>query len=84
MTELAKELSALTRPSVLVRAARFGASATLRQPKPRQRLKQKPWPKLLEEEARLDSARRTGDASYSPTRHVQVLTALLCSAQPSL
>ena len=56
MTELAAELAALSRPSVLVRAARFGAAASLRNPpKPRAR-NRKPWPKLLQEEAGLDAA----------------------------
>lgn len=77
MTELAAELAALSRPSVLVRAARFGAAASLRNPPKPRALNRKPWPKLLQEEAGLDAARRGGDAAYSPTRHVEVLVHLL-------
>lgn len=82
MTELTAELSTMSRPCVLVRAARFAAAASLRQPARRRTLQRKPWPKLLEEEALLDTARRGGDAGYSPTRHVEVLTQLLTEAGP--
>lgn len=78
--DITVELSRLTRPSILVRAARLGASAR----KPGRKLNDDTaMPvhlKLFEEEARLNSARCNGDAAYSPTRHVEVLSNLLAAA----
>ncbi|MEM1274084.1 MAG: DUF6477 family protein [Pseudomonadota bacterium] len=75
------QLSRLTRPSMLVRAARFGAAAKVRgKPRRTTSAAQPSYEKLFEEEARLDEARRSGDAGYSPTRHVEVLANLLTAA----
>ncbi|MEM9318203.1 MAG: DUF6477 family protein [Pseudomonadota bacterium] len=75
------QLTRMSRPSMLVRAARFCAAATLRR---RARTAETrplaPFDKLIEEEARLNDARCTGDAGYSPTRHVEVLASLLAAA----
>ncbi|MBF9033646.1 hypothetical protein HKCCE2091_05290 [Rhodobacterales bacterium HKCCE2091] len=81
MTDLTIDLSSMSRPRVLVQAARFAAAATQRR-RSRAAADARPpaWDKLIEEEGRLDAARRAGDAGYSPTRHVTVLTALLAGA----
>lgn len=82
MTELTTTLCTMHRPKTLVRAARFAAAAH-RQRRIRTLGKQAPIDKLIEEEERIDSARRMGDAGYSPTRHVEVLTQLLTAASRS-
>ena len=72
------ELSTICRPRVLVQAARFAAAAGRGGPnRTVTRIAGLPVPRLLAEEQALDLARRSGDAGYSPTRHVEVLTALL-------
>lgn len=79
MTDVTASLAGMRRPPLLVRAARFGAAALSR----RNILtgpKGKPVANLLEEEAALNEARVTGAAAYSPTRHVEVLTAILLAA----
>ena len=71
----------MSRPRMLVRAARFGAAqASRRRHTPRPNQTPPAYDKLMEEEERLNEARRTGDAGYSPTRHVEVLATLLAAA----
>lgn len=66
---------------MLVRAARYGAATRLkRRQGPRVDVSDPVCDKLMEEEARLNDARCTGDAGYSPTRHVEVLATLLAAA----
>lgn len=81
-------LASLRRPRLLIRAARFGleqydrardlkrviSSVTL--PPPEQALT-----RLIECEAELEATRKTGDASYSVARHVDVLIALMAEAR---
>jgi len=88
MTDLISLVHALRRPRLLIRAARFGLSdynrdrslkrltraATL--PSPRGAVSS-----LLTAEANLEDARKTGDASYSVSRHVEVLIALIAEAR---
>ncbi|MEM7752450.1 MAG: DUF6477 family protein [Pseudomonadota bacterium] len=81
-------LSALTRPRILVRAARLGTAEFNRErilrrviegecvPAPGQAFDQ-----LFEREATMDEARRAGGAAYSPARHVELLSALICEAR---
>ena len=81
-------LNRLRRPKLLIRAARFGLAdydrdRDLRRvlhmpaaPAPRTAV-----PRLLETEARLEHVRKTGGASYSPARHVEVLIALMAEAR---
>ena len=64
-----------------MRAARYGAAVRMRR---RQTSRPDVTPptctKLMEEEAKLNEARTTGDAGYSPTRHVEVLATLIAAA----
>ena len=71
----------MSRPSMLVRAARYGAAATRRSNIAKEGEDEAVvCDKLMDEEARLNSARCAGDAGYSPTRHVEVLAKLLAAA----
>lgn len=70
----------MSRPSILVRAARYGAATTRRRRAGKPLDAPAPTDKLMEEEARLNEARCSGDAGYSPTRHVEVLATLLAAA----
>lgn len=78
---------ALRRPSLLVRAARYGQSNYDRTRHLRRLvgLPATPEPdralaRLLDEERELDLARRAGDAAYSVARHVEIMIALLAEA----
>ena len=81
-------LSKLTRPALLIRAARIGASDYRRAIHLRPLLGGE-VPRsggalivqLIEMEAAHDHARRSADASYSPLRHVTVLIALMAEAR---
>jgi hypothetical protein len=81
-------LSQLRRPRLLVRAARHGlqdyrrdrdlarlirASTSLH---PEAALQQ-----LLQTEEMMEATRRTGDATYSIARHIEVLTAMMAEAR---
>ncbi|MCP3972307.1 MAG: hypothetical protein GY717_18685 [Rhodobacteraceae bacterium] len=88
MSDLINFVNALSRPRLLVRAAKLGLadynrarvlkrltkSAVL--PSPRAAVS-----KLLSAEESLENARQTGEASYTPSRHVEVLIALLAEAR---
>ena len=76
MTTLETHLATLQRPGLLVRTARIACQAhdALR------RAKRRSVVKLLDEEEKLNAARLDGDAGYSPTRHVQVMSALMVAA----
>lgn len=88
MTDPIARLATLSRPNLLVRAARFGMrdfnrTRSLRRlmpgetpPAPGQAFEA-----LLEREAMMDEARRAGGAGYSPARHIEVLAALINEAQ---
>lgn len=81
-------LRALRRPRLLIRAARLGLTEYRRErdlarlvnsarlPAPAQALA-----RLLDQEERLEETRRAGDASYSISRHVDVLIALMAEAR---
>ncbi|WP_227285962.1 DUF6477 family protein [Boseongicola sp. H5] len=84
MSDITATLATLRRPKLLVRAARFGAAALARRPAKPDALAARGLTRLLEEEDALNQARVTGQAGYSPTRHVEVLTALLNAADPAL
>ena len=45
------------------------------------RARRRPLPTLLAEEDRLNAARLGGGLGYSPTRHVEVMSAILCAAR---
>lgn len=80
-------LTSLRRPRLLISAARFGLSDYDRTrdfkrlfraapPSPAQAVD-----KLIDEEANLEENRRSGLATYSIARHVDVLIALMAEAQ---
>ncbi|MBL4917204.1 DUF6477 family protein [Szabonella alba] len=84
MQDFRKCLSRLSRPRLLVRAARLGMTeyrrerdlrrliATVHPPAPEAALA-----RLLDEEERIETTRQRGDAAYSLTRHVDLLIALM-------
>ncbi|MFC3117853.1 DUF6477 family protein [Jhaorihella thermophila] len=81
-------LTSLRRPRMLVRTARIGAQ-DYRRDRDLQRLLgygTLPRPaaavmRLMEMEHELDQQRRSGDAGYSLTRHLDILIALMGEAQ---
>lgn len=84
MSDIRTLISDLRRPRLLLRAARFGA-ADYRRDRDLKRLLQgdalpapeQTLPRLIDEEGRLEQTRRSGDASYSLTRHIDILIALI-------
>lgn len=84
MTDLMSMLKTLHRPRLLIRAARFGMADYSRKRDLQKLLRSTSMPspaqavaKLMSEETFLEDKRTTGDASYSITRHVSVLIALM-------
>ncbi|WP_226780877.1 DUF6477 family protein [Oceaniglobus trochenteri] len=78
-------LSALRRPRLLIRAARFGLAdynrtRTLSRILPDTGPDADPLPPLLSREADCEARRRQGDATYSVARHVEILIALMSEA----
>jgi len=81
-------LSGLRRPKLLIRAARFGLAEYDRE-RSLGRVLRSPFApapgfavsRLLETEAQLEAARRAGTAGYAPSRHVEVLIALMAEAR---
>lgn len=88
MTDCTYDLSAIRRPRLLVRAARFGLADYVRE-RDLRRLFGPAAPfrpghaltPLLEREAACEADRRTGCAGYSAARHVAVLTALMAESR---
>ena len=88
MNDVTTILANLRRPKLLIRAARFGVSdynrnrdlkrliGTSAAPGP-----QRAVDSLIEEEARIEEVRKSGDATYSVARHVEVLIALIAEAR---
>ena len=81
-------LTSLRRPRLLVRAARLGLPEYSRARSMRRLLPGEPAPlpgqafaRLVEHEAALDQIRREGAASYSASRHVELLVALMDEAR---
>ena len=74
--DLATLLRTLHRPGLLVEAARIASMA----PCARRRAQRRPIAKLLAEEALLNAARLGDGLTYSPRRHVQVISALMSAA----
>jgi len=88
MNDLMSLLKCLHRPRLLIRAARFGVTDYNRKRDLRRLLKAAVPPTpgraimcLLNEESLLEDKRKTGDASYSITRHVSLLIALMGEAR---
>ena len=88
MTDPLTLLAALRRPCLLIRAAKFGLN-DYRRDRDLRRLTQSatlPSPGravglLMSEENRLEETRRSGDATYSVARHIEVLIALMAEAR---
>lgn len=88
MTDPLSILTALRRPRLLIRAARFGVTDYRRErdlsrllhsprlPAPGQALDS-----LMAQEEMLETTRRAGDASYSISRHIDLLIALMAEAR---
>jgi hypothetical protein len=81
-------LDQLRRPRLLIQAARIGAVDYRRDIHLRRHLGHGPLPRsgeslmqLIEKEAQLDSQRRSGEASYSVSEHVEVLIAMMGEAR---
>lgn len=88
MTAAANRLASLRRPKLLIRAARFGLEAydRSRDLKRLMHTSETPQPRsaadhLFEAEATLEEERQSGQAGYSPARHVDVLIALIAEAR---
>lgn len=88
MEDIATLAARLSRPRLMVRAARIGAQDYSRNRHLRRILGYGSLPrpgqavlKLMELEAGLDEDRRTNDAGYALTRHLDVLIALVAEIQ---
>lgn len=88
MNDIQSMLQMLHRPKILIRAARHGLVDYNRNRDLRRLLKTDTAPStgqaimaLLNEEKSLESKRKTGEASYSVMRHIEVLVALMREAQ---
>lgn len=88
MSDLVSFLRNLHRPRLLIRAARHGVQDYNRNRDLTRLLRtgSAPTPtravnSLINEEARLEDTRKTGDASYSVSRHVEILIALMAEAR---
>lgn len=89
MDDLTAQIATLTRPRLLVSAARFGLDDYNRLPALRRLLGLDELPSRTEILSRLlvleeaqDTMRRTNSAAYRVARHVAVLVALMAEAQP--
>ncbi|SLN38300.1 hypothetical protein ROJ8625_01755 [Roseivivax jejudonensis] len=90
MHESSHILRQMRRPRLLVRAARIGAADYSRDRHLRRLVGPAPvagtraaLDRLVAVEAPLDAARRSGDAAYSPARHVAVLSAIIAELAPT-
>ncbi|MGR3341680.1 MAG: DUF6477 family protein [Paracoccaceae bacterium] len=88
MTDFVNLLSKVRRPRLLIRAARFGVQDYDRARDLKRVVKSSTAPSparalncLMTEEARLEEIRKTGDATYSVARHVEVLIALMAEVR---
>lgn len=88
MKDLVELVNTLSRPRLLIRAARFGLCEYNRERtlKRLTRSQAMPTPQsavnaLLTFESDLETARQAGDASYSVSRHVEILIALISEAR---
>lgn len=82
MTDFRALLANLRRPQLLIRAARCGLADYRRERDLRRLINAQPTPdhavqRLLSEEEKLENHRRAGEASYSASRHIEILIALM-------
>ncbi|WP_045389240.1 DUF6477 family protein [Falsirhodobacter sp. alg1] len=85
MTDFRAALAELRRPRLLIRTARLGIN-DYRRERDLRRLTDTPnpesaLPRLLAQEENLEQTRLAGDASYSVTRHIEVLIALMAEVR---
>jgi hypothetical protein len=88
MCRITSELKDLTRPAILVDAARHAAEGYRRRRDLRRMLRtaipataRAALVQLLPIEAALERRRREGDSLYSPARHVDILCAVMAEAR---
>ena len=88
MKDILGQLNDLRRPRLLIRAARIGVQEYRRELHLKRLLGQASLPRpgaalmqLMEIEGAMDDRRRTDSASYSVSRHVEVLTAMMGEAR---
>lgn len=85
MNDFRSLLADLRRPRLLIRAARHGLADYRRERDLRRLIGPAPaeqaLPQLWSEEERMEATRQTGDASYSITRHVDLLIALMAEVR---
>lgn len=88
MNDFHAMLANLRRPRLLVRAARHGLQDYRRDRDLRRLISPAPGitpdaalAHLMDEEARVERTRRSGDASYSIARHVELLVAMMAEAR---
>lgn len=88
MCILTEKLADLKRPALLVRAARMGVTDYNRKRDLRRLTRvavppsaRKSLPMLMDIEDKLELRRKTGDANYSLTRHVDILIAMMGEAR---
>ena len=81
-------LSQIKRPSMLIRAAKFGLRDYARDRDLKRILRTdrfaapaRTLSRLVEEEAQINENRTKGDAAYSVSRHIEVLIALMAEAR---
>jgi hypothetical protein len=84
--EIRDQIAGLSRPRLLIRAARFGLTDYRRDRDLRRLIDGKlppeaALPRLLTVEEGLETTRLKGDASYSIARHIEVLIALMAEAR---
>lgn len=77
MTDLMTTLTHMYRPRLLVQAAQMAALTR----DAHRRATRRPVVALLAEEEKLNAARLGGGLGYSPTRHVEVMSAILNAAR---
>jgi len=91
MTDFRTLLADLRRPRLLIRAARCGLDDYRRErdlrrlitgtAPPEQTPSEQTMSRLLCEEERIETIRRSGDASYSVARHIELLIALMAEVR---
>jgi Family of unknown function (DUF6477) len=86
LTDLRTLIDNLSRPRLLIRAARFGLTEYRRDRDLRRLIETSASPevalsRLISVEDDLEQTRRAGDASYSIARHIEVLIALMAEAR---
>jgi hypothetical protein len=88
MTDIFTLVAELRRPRLLIRAARHGLADYNRARDLRRLMLVTPVPTpdralsaLLAEEERVEETRRSGDASYSIARHIELLIAMMAEAR---